>query len=272
MPDPSFVLPLLLQSVLVPAAACVVLLSILLRAGGAHRDWPAPVAIAGGFLASMAATYHPQWSFPPHQALDWMPLVLALALCAIAVEPRGAWRSRLLLSALVAAVVAWPALASAGAAMTLATAALMALLMTATWTALASAAQRPAAPLALTLAAGGAGLALMIDASQLIGQLCGALGVAVAACGLLRLRAGFGAAAVGASVLLLGAMLGYARIYAGFGLPMMALLLAALLAEPLLTALRRRPAPVLPAALLITMPVLAAIGLAVRAMQASGGY
>jgi hypothetical protein len=272
MPDPSFVLPLLLQSVLVPAAACAVLLLILLRAGGARRDWAAPVAIAGGFLASMAATYHAQWSFPPHQALDWMPLVLALALCAIAVEPRGAWWSRLLLSALVAAVVAWPALGSAGAAMTLATVAVMALLMTGIWTALASAAQRPAAPLALTLAAGGAGLALMIDASQLIGQLCGALGVAVAVCGLLRLRAGFGTAAVGASVLLLGAMLGYARIYAGFGLPMMALLLAALLAEPLLTALRRRPAPTLPAALLIAMPVLAAIGLAVRAMQESGGY
>jgi hypothetical protein len=113
----------------------------------------------------------------------------------------------------------------------------------------------------------------MIDASQLIGQLCGGLGVAIAACGLLRLRGGgFGAAAVGASVLLLGAMLGYAGIYAGFGLPMMTLLLAALLAEPLLTALRRRPAHVLPAALLTMIPVLAAIGLAVKAMQDSGGY
>jgi hypothetical protein len=270
MPDPSFVLPLLLQSVLIPAAVCAALLLLLARV---RRDWSAPVAIAGGFLASMAATYHAQWSFPPHQALDWMPLVLALALCAIAVERRGAWWLRLLLSALVAAVVAWPALGSAGAAKTIITVALMALLMTGVWTALASASQRPSAPLALTVAAGGAGLALMIDASQLIGQLCGGLGVAIAACGLLRLRGGgFGAAAVGASVLLLGAMLGYAGIYAGFGLPMMALLLAALLAEPLLTALRRRPAHVLPAALLTMIPVLAAIGLAVKAMQDSGGY
>jgi hypothetical protein len=271
MPDPSFVLPLLLQSVLIPAAVCAALLLLLARV---RRDWSAPVAIAGGFLASMAATYHAQWSFPPHQALDWMPLVLALALCAIAVERRGAWWLRLLLSALTAAVVAWPALGSAGAAKTITTVAVMALLMTGIWTALASASQRPSAPLALTVAAGGAGLALMIDASQLIGQLCGGLGVAIAACGLLRLRgsAGFGAAAVGASVLLLGAMLGYAGIYAGFGVPMMALLLAALLAEPLLTVLRRRPAHVLPAAVLTMIPVLAAIGLAVKAMQDSGGY
>jgi len=269
MPDPSFVLPLLLQSVLIPAAVCAALLLLLTRARSA---WSAPIAIAGGFLASMAATYHAQWSFPPHQALDWMPLVLALALCATAVERRGGWWPRLLLSALTAAVVAWPALESAGAAKTVATVAIMALLMSGAWTALAAAAQRPATPLALTLAAGGGGLALMIDASQLIGQLCGGLGVAIAVCGLLRLRAGFGAAAVGTSVLLLGAMFGYARIYAGFGMPMMALLLVALLAEPVLTALRRRPTPALPAALLPMIPVLATIGLAVRAMQNSGGY
>ena len=271
MPDPSFVLPLLLQSVLVPAAVCAALLLLL---GRARSDWSAPVAIAGGLLASMAATYHAQWSFPPHQALDWMPLVIALALCAIVVERRAAWWRRLLLSALTAAVVAWPALGSAGAANTIITVAVMALLMAGVWSALAPAAQRPAAPLALTLAAGGAGLALMIDASQLLGQLCGGLGVAIAACGILRLRGsgGFGAAAVGASVLLLGALLGYARIYAGFGIPMMALLLAALLAEPLLTALRRRPAAILPAAMLTAIPVLAAIGMAVKAMQDSGGY
>jgi hypothetical protein len=39
-----------------------------------------------------------------------------------------------------------------------------------------------------------------------------------------------------------------------------------------LTVLRRRPAHVLPAAVLTMIPVLAAIGLAVKAMQDSGGY
>lgn len=270
MPDPSFVFPLLLQSVLIPAVVCA---AVLLLCGRGRPGWPAPVAIAAGFLASMAATYHAQWSFPPHQALDWMPLVLALALCATVVERRGAWWLRLVLSALTAAVVAWPALGSAGAAKTIATVAGMAVLMTVAWTALAAASQRPAAPLALALAAGGAGLALMIDASQLLGQLCGGLGVAIAVCGLLRLRSGgFGGAAVGASVLMLGAMLGYASIYAGFGMPMVALLLAALLAEPLLSALRRQPAPTLAAVVLTMVPVLAAVGLAVKAMQDSGGY
>ena len=269
MPDPSFVLPLLLQSVLAPAAVCAALLLLLARV---RSDWSAPLAIAGGFLASMAATYHAQWSFPPHQALDWMPLVALAALSAIAVERRGMLAGRLLMSVVTAAIVAWPAMGSAGLARTLATITGMALLMTLAWTVLAASSRRPAAPLALTLTAGGAGLALMIDASQLIGQLCGGLGVAIATCALLRLRGGFGGAAVGTSVLLLGAMLGYARIYAGFDVTMMALLLAALLAEPVLTALRRRPAPLLPAALLIVTPVLAAIGLAVRAMQASGGY
>ena len=271
MPDPSFVLPLLLQSVLIPAAVCAALLLVF---GHARRDWAAPLAIAAGFLASLVATYHAQWSFPPHQALDWLPLVLTAALCAIPVERNGAWPRRLLLSALTAAVVAWPALGSVGMAKTVMTIALMALLMTAAWTALAASARRPAAPLALAMVAGGAGLALMIDASQLIGQLCGALGVTIAVCGLLRLRTsgGFGPAAVGASVLLLGAQLGYAAIYAGFSMTMVALLVAALLADTLLTALRRNPTAALPSALLTVLPVLAALGLAVKAMQDSGGY
>ena len=271
MPDPSFVLPLLLQSVLVPAAVCAALLLLL---GRLRPAWTAPVAIAGGFLASMAATYHPQWSFPPHQALDWMPLVLLLALCAIAVERSATLWRRLLASALTAAVVAWPAMAGVGLARTLITIAVMALLMTVAWTALAASSRRAAAPLALTLAAGGAGLALMIDASQLLGQLCGGLGVAIGVCGLLRRpgAGGFGPAAAGTAVLLLGAMLGYAFIYAGFGMLMVALLVAAVLADALLGTLRRRPAPPLPGALLTVLPVLVAVGLAVKAMQDGGGY
>ena len=267
MPDPSFILPLLLQSVLAPAAVCAALLLLLARV---RSDWSAPVAIAGGFLASMAATYHAQWSFPPHQALDWMPLVLLAALGAIVVERRGAAAGRLLLSALTATVVALPAFGSAGVLKTLVVIAVMALLMTVAWTALAASSRRAAAPLALTVAAGAAGLALMIDASQLLGQLCGALGVAIGVGGLLRRP--FGAAAAGTAVLLLGALLGYAFIYAGFGMLLVALLVAALLADALLGALRRRPAATLPGALLTVLPALVAVGLAVKAMQDAGGY
>lgn len=270
MPDPSFVLPLLLQSMLIPAGVSAALLLVF---GRARREWPAPLAIAAGFLASMIATYHAQWSFPPHQALDWVPLVLAAALCAIAVERSGSWLLRLLLCALTAAVVAVPALGSVGIPRTLATVAAMAVLMTAAWTMLAASAARPAAPLALTVVAGGAGLAMVIDASQLIGQLCGALGVAIGVCGLLRRQTGgFGPAAVGASVVLLGALLGYAVIYAGFGMLLVALLLVALLAGALLAAVRSKPLATLPGALLTVLPVLAAVGIALRAMQASGGY
>ena len=271
MPDPSFVLPLLLQSVLIPAAVCAALLFLC---GRGQAGWPAPVAIVGGLLASMIATYHAQWSFPPHQALDWMPLVLLLALGAIAVERRATLPGRLLLSVLTAAVVAWPAIGSVGLGKTLITIAVMALLMTLAWTALAASSRRPAAPLALTLAAGGAGLALMIDASQLLGQLCGGLGVAIGVCGLLRRpgAGGFGPAAAGTAVLLLGALLGYAWIYAGFGMLPVALLVAALLADALLGALRRKPAAALPGALLTVLPVMVAVGLAVKAMQDAGGY
>ena len=271
MPDPSFVLPLLLQSVLAPAAVCAALLLLLARV---RSDWSAPLAIAGGFLASMAATYHAQWSFPPHQALDWMPLVALAALAAIAVERRGMLAGRLLMSAVTAAIVAWPAMGSAGLARTLATITGMALLMTLAWTVLAASSRRPAAPLALTLTAGGAGLALMIDASQLLGQLCGGLGVAIGVCGLLRrpCAGGFGPAAAGTSTLLLGAMLGYAFIYAGFGMPMLLLLVAALVADALLGALHRQPAAPWPGALLTALPVLIAVGLAVKAMQDAGGY
>lgn len=266
MPDPSFVLPLLLQSVLIPAAIC----AALLLAARSRSGWPAPVAIAGGFLASLAATYHAQWSFPPHQALDWMPLVLLGALCPVVVERHSGAAGRLLVSVLTAAIVALPALGSAGLARTLATIAVMALLMSVAWTALAASSRRAAVPLALTVAAGGAGLVLMMDASQLLGQLCGGLGMAIGVCGLLRRP--FGPAAAATAVLLLGALLGYGTIYAGFGLLPVTLLVAALLADPLLGALRRRPAAALPGALLTVLPVLVAVGLAVKAMQDAGGY
>jgi len=272
MPDSSFIFPLLLQSLLIPAAVCG---ALLLMFNASHRAWPVPVAIAAGLLASYLATYHAQWSFPPHQALDWMPLVLLLALGAIGVERSGRPLLRLPLALLVAAVVAWPALGSAGIAKILLSIASIALLMTACWSALAQAApRRPTPPLLLAMVAGGAGLALMIDASQLIGQLCGALGIAAGVAGLLprrRLPGNFGPAAAGVAVLLLGALLAYAHIYAGFGLGLVLLLAAAFLADPLM-ALRRQPAAWLASAVLAALPVMAVVGLAVKAMQDSGGY
>lgn len=274
MPDPSFILPLLLQSALVPAATAAIL--VLLSAD--HRSWPAPLGIAAGLLASYIATYHAQWTFPPHQALDWLPLVLVVALGAIAVERKdraAGLPARLLLALLVSGIAAWPALGSAGMPKTLLLVVIAAMLITAAWTALAAPAlseKSPAAALVLAAVAGG-GLALMIDASQLLGQLCGALGVAVLVCGLLRRRPqGMTPAAVGVATLLLGAMLAYAHIYAGFGLLMVLLLTSGLLAGALAIRLVPGPRAWLAALVASAMPVLAVVGLAIKAMQDSGGY
>jgi len=276
MPDPSFILPLLLQSALVPAATAAILVLLL---SADHRTWPAPLGIAAGLLASYIATYHAQWTFPPHQALDWLPLVLVVALGAIAVGRQDRARAlpvRLLLALMVSGIVAWPALGSAGMPKTLLLVVVVAVLITAVWTALAAPApseKSPAAALVLAVVAGGAGLALMIDASQLLGQLCGALGVAVLVCGLLRrLPQGMAPAAVGVATLLLGAMLAYAHIYAGFGLLMVLLLTSGLLAGALAIRLAPGPRAWLAALVASAMPVLAVLGLAIKAMQDSGGY
>lgn len=276
MPDPSFVLPLLLQSALVPAATAAILLLLL---SARRRTWPAPLGIAAGLLASYIATYHAQWRFPPHQALDWLPLVLAVALGAIAAgrqDRAGALPARLILALLVSGIVAWPALGSAGMPKTLLLVVVAAALITAVWTALAAPAsseRSPAAALVLAAVAGGAGLALMIDASQLLGQLCGALGVSVLVCGLWRpLPQDMAGAFVGVATLLLGALLAYAHIYAGFGLLMVLLLTGALLAGALAIRLVSGPRAWLAAIAASGPPVLAALGLAIKAMQDSGGY
>jgi len=271
MPDPSFLLPLLLQSLLIPAAVSG---AILLLFSASHRGWPAPLAVAAGLLASYIATFHAQWSFPPHQALDWLPLVLALALGAIAATRSEALGPRVLLALLVAAVAAMPALGSNGMGKTVLVIVAVAVLITAAWTSLSAArAHGQAAALILAIVAGGAGLALMIDASQLLGQLCGALGVALFVCALLgRGRMHFGPAGIGLATLVLGALLAYAHIYAGFSLLMVLLLAGALLAASLAMQRVSGPRASVAGVVIAALPVIAVIGLAIKAMQDSGGY
>jgi hypothetical protein len=126
--------------------------------------------------------------------------------------------------------------------------------------------------------AGGGGLALMLESSQSLGRLSGALGCALVACALLGRRVPFAPAAAGLAVVLLQAMLVNAQVYADFPLGYIALLLAALLAEPLLQAIQRTrggtPSIAFGAAsaVLTVVPVLVTVGLAVKAMQDSGGY
>jgi hypothetical protein len=79
-------------------------------------------------------------------------------------------------------------------------------------------------------------------------------------------------------VLLLAALLANAQLYAGFSLGYVALLIAALLADPALAATRRLRRPGaegpgwIPAAVLTAVPVMVTVALAVKAAHDSGGY
>ncbi len=276
MPDPSFVIPLFLQSALLPFGVALAVLA-------ASRK-PA-FALAAGFLASYFAVFHAQWSFAPHQVLDWMPWIALLgAAAAIAGETVRPVATRTIARALIAtaaaAVVVWPALASLGLVKAVLIVVAAAALICAAWSWLAHAADsRPTPAPLLTIVAGGAALALMVDASQAIGQLSGALAAALAACvafNLVRRRIAFDGAANGVAVLLLGALLVNAYLYAGFSLAYVALLAGGLLADPLVAVIdrarRRSGRAWVAATVLCAIPVLTTIGLALKTAQESGGY
>jgi hypothetical protein len=284
MPETSFFLPLVLQSAVTPLFVALVLLAI------GRTAWPraaAVLALAGGFLASYAATLHAQWSPVPHVALDWLPyLVLASVFAACRVEKIasavGRGVARLVAGAVLGAVVTWPALASLGAVKAATAVVAVALLVALAWTGMARPA-RGAVTRALLLAvvAGGAALTLMLDSSQSIGQLSGALASVLAACvvfGLPRLHVAFTPPAAGLAVLVLAALLANAQLYAGFSLGYVALLVAALLADPVLVGIGRLRRPGadgpgwIPAAVLTAVPVVVTIALAVKAAHDSGGY
>jgi hypothetical protein len=157
-----------------------------------------------------------------------------------------------------------------------------AVLITFVWSAFATAPEGGArSPLLLAVVAGGTGLALMLDSSQQIGQLSGALAVALGACMLVNLpktRVAFPPAAAGTVAVLLGALILNAHLYAGFSLGYVALLVVALLADSLLAAgirLRGRdlhPSSWIPAAVLTVIPVLATVAMVLKAAQEHGGY
>ncbi|WP_296445798.1 hypothetical protein [Rhodoferax sp. UBA5149] len=285
MPNPSFVIPLFLQSALLPFVLALAAL-LMLRTPRLARLAPL-VAVSLGFLASYVAVYHAQWSFSPQQSLDWLPWIVLLGSAGVvATENAGsaAMRQvgRLAISVGCAALVAWPALASGGLPKAVLPIAATALLMWAAWTYLgATVKQRPTPAPVLAVVAGGAALALMLDASQVIGQLSGALAMTLVAClafNMPRLRTVFSGTATGLAVLLLGMLLANAYFYAGFALGYVLLLVGGLLADPLVAGinrLRQRHGGVgswVLTGALAAIPVLTTVGLAIRAAQASGGY
>lgn len=243
---PVVFLVLVLQSVVIPFGVALAVLagSRAMRLGPLG---PA-LAIAAGFTAAYFAVLHSQWSLVPKEAMDWLPwIALAGAAGAAAIEGIGSAAlriaARLALSGAMAALVVSPALASVGAQRALIVALGTALLTCAAWTYLAQAAvKRPTPPWLTIVVAGGAGLALMIDSSQSMGQLCAALAsvlVAGVAFNFRRVRTAFPPEAAGASILLLGTLLANAYVYAEFPLGYIALLLGGLAADPVIAGLNR---------------------------------
>lgn len=277
MPESSFILSLVLQSALIPFGVTAALLIALRK--------PA-MALAAGFLASYFTVFHAQWSPLPHQALDWLPWI-ALIGTVVAIVSEHLPAARLPLRAILAlaapAVIVWPALASLGAAKFVAAIVVSAILILAAWSWLASSApSRPTPAPLLMVVAGGMALTMMIDASQAIGQSSGALASALVACVVLnllpRLRVEFNGAAVGVAVLLFGALLINAWLYASLSPLYVALLAGGLLADPIIAGINRLRGTQgglvawLFTVVLAGLPVLAAIALAVKAAQDAGGY
>lgn len=282
MPETSFFLPLVLQSAVVPFG---VALAVLAAGRAARLDALASLlAVAGGFLASYFAILHSQWSLVPRLATDWLPwIAVAGAVAALATEripaapARGAVRA--LVSLLAGFAIVSSALGSFGPQKAAIAAVLTGFGLAALWTLVSRPAQVTATrPLLLAVVAGGTGLVLMMDSSQSMGQLSGALAMALGACALFALpRIGrrFTAGAAGLAVLLLGAIWATAHLYAGFSLGYVALLAGALLIDPALAAIRRGDRgglPWIPATVLTAIPVAVTVALAVKAMQESGGY
>lgn len=285
MPDLSFFASLVLQSAVIPfgAAFAVLAISRAMRLGTAG----APLAIAAGFVAGYFAILHAQWSAVPKVALDWLPWIAVGATAGALATERIANRgirvaARLALALAAGALVVWPALESLGLPKALLATGATGVLVCVVWSYLAQAAvSRPTPPLLLAIIAGGAALALMLDSSQSLGQLSGALASVLAArlvFNLPQVRIPLSPAAAGVAALLLGAVLANAHLYAEFPLGYIALLIGSLLADPLvagLNRLRQRSGGAgawLAAAVLAAIPTVITIGLAAKAASDAGGY
>jgi hypothetical protein len=283
MPDTSFLIPLLLQSVLAPFAAAAVV-AIALRRPAGHAAATA-LAVAAGFLAAYAATVQGAWSLSPRSAMDWQPwIVLAAVGGALLVDrvPAGArlFLARAVPGVLLGLVVVWPAVGSLGAVKASVAALVAGVAVAAAWWVRTHGRfAGETHPLQLAILAGGAGLAMMLDSSQTPGRLAGSLAMALAACAAVgRLRAPAGSPAVGTTLLVLGTLLLQAHVYAGFPLAYVALLLAASVADTAPALLAKRGAAAISwraraASFVLTLvPVVVVVGLAVKGMQDSGGY
>lgn len=275
-------LSMLLQAALLPFGTALAVLA----AARALRLQSAAVpafALVAGFLSSFFATLPGDWSPWPRVALDWVAWIAPAALIAALVTERihhaaARWSLRFLFALGAAAVTTWPALGSFGPQKTAIAILAIGVLIALVWGAEARVPQEGARrPLLLAGIAGGAGIALLLDSSLSGGRLSGACAAALAASAAInlgRVRVPFSPSAVGVTVVLLGTLLANAYVYGGFSLGYVALVLGALLVDPLLAALHavRNTATQrswVPAALLTAIPVLVTVALAVKTARES---
>jgi hypothetical protein len=298
MPDPSFLVPLLLQSAVIPAATVVAvwLPAKRLLKGSTHASLQAArtdgaafpvlpaVAVACGFLAAFFATFHAQWSLPPGQALDWLPWIVAAALAQVAIARHRRARkllSRLAVTGVALVVTAWPALPGLGIGRVgaLVGVGTVLILSAQNWRT-GPQAVTPTRLLPLTVISGCAGLAMLLDSSQVLGQLGGALGMALlglVAVGVLQPRSIDAQAVQDIAILILGVLLANAWLYADLPVLIIGFLAVGLLAGALIQYLDQartgesRKGLILARACSLLCGA-ATLLLAVRAAQESGGY
>jgi hypothetical protein len=291
MPDPSFILLLLLQSAVIPFAVtgAVLTVPLLRRKQGSRQPGEAPfvlpAALVSGFLASYFAVLHAQWSLLPKEAIDWLPWILVVAVPGVvfaeSLSLRNArWALRAVLGASAFTLTAAPASPGIGWWLVSMSVVSAVALAWAAWTLMADSKRYPAPLLPLAIISGAAGLVLMLDSSQLLGQLAGALAASLCAASAVTRLGPLNAIArpiAGVPLLLLGTLLVNAYLFAGLPQSAIALLAGGLVASAAISQLEARGiinarASAIIACGLCAVPSLVAIGLAVKAAQNTGAY
>lgn len=249
-----------------------------------RRSVAGALALAGAFLFALR-TLNGAFVWPPAQALDWLPMLLAAGLALFAVDDYHDFPARLRvglqgLFALVAAgLLLLPLLEQDAGA--LAALPLIGGVWLAVWFHVDGRTPRALGPAtALFVVAVGNAAVAVLTGSVLLGQLSGALAAALGACllaGLIRREPLLGHAGVATGVIALGILLLAERYYAELPLSVLALLLSAF-ALSAVFSIRHRRGPWrlrdgLWAGMLAGVPVLLAAWLAYRFfMPPAGAY
>ena len=289
----SFLTTMLLQTVAWPILA--VLAGIAIGQFGLRRHLSqqylpivSALAISAGVFTAYTLVYG-QFAFPPLQALDWLPLMMLVALIAFAIDDAIGFAPWLRLgiqgmSALLASgLLLWPILKQATLSSAALTLAVVAVLWFGLWAYLDRRAHQDATSgVTLLIVAAGAAAVSAMTGSVLLGQLGGALAAALGGWLLWnwpRPRWLLGHAGTAVTALTLGCLLLVGHFYSETPMSISLLLLAAFAANvPAELMKRYRPGLGAPAAAVLTglialVPVALAVGFTLLfPMPQTSGY